>query len=307
MTNLYIQSAHGSLEYDQARMFVDLGYKVTGKFDVGGTQRPKIQSVTDNNSDIKDSDIIILHQVPDYTFVMNDHLNQGRKVILVAFGQGDVWQHKKVSEFCASFKNSYVAAYSVKDFEMHKSLGCPENKIKLIRFSKYLSDYKPWKGDWPVCYVSCNSIQRRGAGCGWEMLEKIEKEVPIMLGGRETETTNFGLGQLEYKALPNIYSHVQCHLSLGTVPAPMTLTLIDAFCSGTPVVAYNNGAGIDKENFGIIIENSVEGIINSIRNILSHRDFRNECHVKSKNNAKLFDVKIIGEQWKALIDKVQSN
>ena len=78
MKKIFIKSSHASLEYDQARMLVDLGYKVGGDFDIGSKQRKKIEGVTDRNSNVEDFDIVLLHQTPDFEIVMANYLNMGK-------------------------------------------------------------------------------------------------------------------------------------------------------------------------------------------------------------------------------------
>ena len=168
---VFIKSCHGSLEYDHARMFVDMGYEVGGDWDLGGTQRPKIIGVTDRNFDINNFDVVVLHQVSDFGNVMDCLLQSGKKVVSVAFGQGSMEQHNHVSALCRNYPNAYVAAYSRKDFRIYQECQCPPQKLELIRFGKYLEDYGNWVGKWPVCYISCNSIHKREVSCGWHILE----------------------------------------------------------------------------------------------------------------------------------------
>ncbi len=111
---IFIKSSHASLEYDQARMLTDLGYPVFGEWDLGSVQRRKIAGVTDRNSNMEDFPLILLHQVPDYTLVMEGLLMRGKRVILSAFGQSDTWQYEAVANLCLNFPHAYVAAYSEK-------------------------------------------------------------------------------------------------------------------------------------------------------------------------------------------------
>lgn len=307
MKKIFIKSSHASLEYDQARMLVDLGYKVGGDFDIGSKQRKKIDGVTDRNSNVEDFDIVLLHQTPDFEIVMTNYLNMGKKVIINAFGQGCDRQHKIVADLCKTNPNAYVCSYSKKDYEIYRRLDVPQHKLEMIRFSKYLEqDFKPWLGKWPVCYISCNAIYRRGEGCGWEILKQVEASgLPIILGGGETaENTEFGIGETPEAGMRNIYRHAMCHLHLGTKPAPITLTLIEAFCSGTPVVAYHNGCGLMEEGFELDFQDSVPGLIGAIHKILHNPVERRNQHEKSLRNGQQFDIRKTGQEWKTLIERI---
>ena len=304
---LFIKSCHASLEYDQARMFHDMGYEVYGNWDVGSSQRRKINGVTDINSNMDDFENIILHQTEDFDLVMEDLLKAGKKVILSVFGQGCDRQHEHVGKLCAAYPKAFVTSYSVKDYNTYIRLGCPPDKISMIRFSKYLSDFKPWKGKWPVCYISCNSIHRRGDGCGWEILQKIEKSgIPIILGGCETANAcDYGLGETEEVAMQNIYCNAMCHLHLGTAPAPITLTLLEAFCAGTPVIPYHNGFGLIDEGFELDFLGNVQGLIDAIKRNLTDESYRVEQHQKSVRNAKHFDVTTVATKWRNLLERIK--
>lgn len=304
---IFIKSCHASLEYDQARMFHDMGYEVFGNWDIGSTQRRKINGVTDVNSNIDDFENIILHQTDNFDHYMKDLLQHGKKVILNAFGQGCDAQHQNVGRLCQEYQNAYVSSYSVKDYNTYVNLGCPREKIELIRFSKYITDFKPWRGKWPVCYISCNSIHRRGDGCGWEILKAIENSgLPVVLSGVETaDVAAFGLGQLEEKGMHTLFSNAMCHVHLGTAPAPITLSLIEAFCAGTPVVPLNNGHGLVNEGFELDFYENAEGLIGGISRILTDATYRHEQHLKSVRNSMHFDVQTVATKWRNLLERLR--
>ena len=304
---IFIKSCHATLEYDQARMLHNMGYHVGGNFDIGSKQRKKLPGITDTNSNIDEFDTILLHQTEDFDLVMESFLQQGKKVILSAFGQGCDRQHINVSNLCKQYENAYVSSYSVKDYNMYVGFGCPSHKIEMIRFGKYLDDFKPWKGKWPLCYISCNAINRRGAGCGWEILKAIENSgLPIILSGNETaENTEFGLGEIDEKAMHNTFSNAMCHLHLGTIPAPITLSLLEAFCSGTPVVAYNNQHGLINEGFEIDFYDDAQGLAHGIHRMLTDESYRQEQHKKSLRNAKYFNIHEVAPKWRTLLEKLK--
>ena len=303
---IFIKSCHASLEYDQARMFADMGYEVFGSWDLGSTQRKKIAGVTDKNSDINDHRNILLHQVEDFDLVMEKLLQEGKRVILSAFGQGCDRQHENVGRLCRDYQYAFVSSYSLKDYNLYRRLGCPQDKVQMIRFSKYPTDFKPWRGKWPVCYISCNSIHRRGDGCGWEILKDMESRgLPIVLSGSETEcNSDFGLGQIEEKSMHNLFSNAMCHLHLGTIPAPITLSILESFCSGCPVVPYNNRHGLAEEGFELDFYNDADGLVNGIQRILNDAEYRNEQHLKSVRNSRHFDVTTVAPKWRTLLERL---
>ena len=100
MKKVFIQSCHASLEHDQVVMFLSMGHQVAGNFDTGSKQRPKIEGVTDVSFDVRDAfksvDMIVLHQVDNYSMVFKQYCDEmkGKPVVLSYFGQGCDEQHR---------------------------------------------------------------------------------------------------------------------------------------------------------------------------------------------------------------------
>lgn len=302
---LFIQSCHASLEYDHARMFRDLGFSVFGEFDVGSSQRPKIPGVTDHNSNINDFNFIVLHQVPKYCRKMKELLDQGKRVVLVSFGQTDTWQYVESGKLCREYPHAYIAAYSAKDFRLHRDQNCPSHKIRLIRFGKYLDDFQPWTGEKPTCYATCNSIHRRGHGCGWVLMDEARKQIPLILSGKDTQEVG-GLGEVTELEMRELLRTSACFLSFGTAPAAIVMTQIEAWSAGCPTVCYDSGHGLKEENLPLIMEKTVDGLVNQVRHLIAEKEYRNLWHRQSLDNARRFDVKTIGQQWTDFIKEIMA-
>lgn len=300
---IFIKSCHASLEYDQARMFHDLGYPVFGDFDLGSTQRKKISGVTDRNSKAEDFSLILLHQVPDYHLHMEGLLMRGNRVVLSAFGQSDTWQYAAVANLCRNFPHGYVSAYSEKDFRLHLEKGCPPEKIRLIRFGKYLDDFAPWSGNSGTAYAAGNDIHKRGDGCGWELLRKVREQVPLVLSGKNTQGVG-GLGELTESEMHERMWDAACFISFGTAPAAFVMTQMEAWCAGCPTIIYNNGFGIAGEGLDIILCSSVDEIVQHARRLIGSKEDRLAAHEASLRNAAKFDVKVIGPQWEKFIGEI---
>lgn len=301
--SLFVKSCHASLEYDQARMFTDLGYKVGGNWDIGSKQRPKIPGVTDYNADLNDFDLIILHQIPNYVQFMKDLLDKGKRVVIVSFGQTDTWQYKAMGELCRVYPHAYVAAYSKKDYRIHLEHHCPLNKLRLLYFGKYLSDYQPWTGEDPVCYLTCNSFHKRGHGCGWHVFEKIKDQIPVVFSGKDTQEVG-GLGEIPETEMREHLRKSACFLSFGTIPAALVMTQMEAWCAGCPTVCYNNGSGLAEEKMSLILETSPQNIVRHVKRLISNTNYREIWHRHSVENAKRFDVKDVGQRWADYIREI---
>lgn len=274
---VFINSCHAALEYDQAVMFLSMGHQVAGNFDTGSKQRPKIEGVTNVSHDLKDAlfsaDLLVLHQCDNYSMVFKQCCDERgkRPVVLNYFGQGCDEQHRHVVSILSKSPNAYVVCYSRKEERMFRELGVPENKFRMIRFGKVLEEFRNpgWNGKLPIAYMSCNSIERRGEGCGWPAAKRLMDSVgvPLLLSGKDTETLTNGIGELDYEGIKSLYRNVRCFVSLGTKPAPLVLTQIEAMMTGCPVIVLNNGCGIADEKLPVFVCNTVEDVVQIIHEL----------------------------------------
>ncbi len=282
-----------------------MGYYVGGDFDLGSKQRPKIKGVTDRNHNVDDFDTIVLHQVPNYCKVMEQYLKEGKNVILVSFGQIDTWQYDELARICRENPSGWIAAYSTKDYNGHLNAGTPGHKVRLIRFGKYLTDFKPWEGNGGFIYASCNNIQDRGNGCGWEHMKKCMDHLPIRISGKGTDKLKGGLGEITVDAMNKNRREAAGFLSFGTMPATFVMTQMEAWCAGTPTLIWDNGFGISGEGLDGILTSNVDQLIEEGKRLLKDEGYRQARHRDSLHNAELFDVTEVGMQWSKLIMEAQ--
>ena len=308
---IYIHSCHAALEFDHAEILKKLGHEVLGQFDLGNTERPKVQGATDaNRGSPRDADVVLLHQCQDFQIVLREYVYQGLPTILSVFGQGCLDQHKEVARVCQESPLAHVMAYSIKDYQTYLDLGVPEGQLRLIRFAKDLSIYRAhggWNGRLPLCYVAGNSIQRRGDGCGWDIVQQlIALGVPIMLSGSETDVwTDWGIGRLSYEGMISMFHQARCYLAMGTIPAPYTLSLMEAMCAGTPVIAYDNGAGVVGEGLGIPLGRSMEELRDLIMTTIKMPQSAIGQHKHSVFiSDQLFNQENALVEWATMLDEV---
>jgi hypothetical protein len=300
-------------------MFTEyLGCAVAGSFDTGSAQRPKLEC-TKESSPIEDgvaeSDVMLLHQCEDYSNVFERYA-QARSgigpVVLNLFGQGCLEQHQHTVQTLRECSNAYAVAYSHKDAGVLMQLGAPREKVAMIRFGKVMDDFREhggWTGHLPVCYMSCNAIKRRGDGCSWPLAEELLlTDLPLIVSGRETLELDRGIGELSYEGLRSMYRQCRCYLSLGTKPAPLVLTLIEAMCTGTPVIAYDNGCGIVGEQLdGVLIARNVHEITMAVEYLVEHPEKAiNNSAVCRYTAEQEFSMDIVADRWSAMLDHMLS-
>ena len=86
---------------------------------------------------------------------------------------------------------------------------------------------------------------------------------------------------------------------------PFGLVMVESLILGVPVLAVETSATsviIDNGKNGIITDNSITGLYNSLKEILKNRDMIN----KLKNNAKTYDYQKINDETIKIIDNILS-
>jgi len=322
--NIWINSCHAALEYDHAKIFATLGHEVSGLFDLGSLQRPKIPGITDQEcapkihednqtrdikiGDIGNPDVIIVHQTADFVDRARAYAEQGCQVVQIIFGQGSPAHHQALAGVARNFPNLWIVPYALKEYNIYIQAGAPADQVRMIRFGKPRSDFDPnsWEGSEPFCFVPCNSVHHRGEGCNWDSLQLLMGSgIALKVGGKDTEEVS-GLGELSFDEYRGWLKKAQCYLHLGTIPAPYTLTLVEAACSGTPIVALDNGCGLATEGFGIIRSEKVSVILGEIRRLLGEEEHRKHQHEHSCALANIvFSGEIVLKQWEALLSDIE--
>jgi hypothetical protein len=265
--NILLLASHAVAEYDDVRMFHDLGFDV---FCPGGYEdprtgtegiRPPLPSVPFHadlaqrcreqreafgepreaidwakarlHDDLIDwADVIIVHHFPRVWIGGQWERIKHKRVIWRTCGQSDPY----TEEFMAQFRGLEIVRYSPKERETFEGLGCFAGETALIRFGKYPDDYGPYIGDWEVIGNVTQDMVARGDAVGLGMWERFTKDLPAKPAGKGSETLG-GIGALSYEDMLDYLCHIRVYLYVGTKPAPYTLGLIEAMLSGVPVVA----------------------------------------------------------------------
>jgi len=304
MLKIFLHSCHACLERDNSQMLTSLGHDVTGQFDIGSNQRPKIKGVTDHNSDYKDADLIVVHQTADFPTVARTYAEQGYPVIMTAFGQGSMPQHAKMAALTQENKKVKVVAYSKKDYEIYRLLGA---NVAMIRFCDWPDEYHAWQGNWPACLVMSNSIHKRGDACGWDILVALRATgLKIYVVGQDTQDMPYGLGMLPWDMLKVVMSQARCMLSLGTVPAPYLMHQMQGLMAGMPVVAYDNDAGIAGEGLaGIKVDKAVNRLESEVRELIEKPPDMKWSKISRQSAIDNFGDEKIKAQWKEVLNEFE--
>ncbi len=138
----------------------------------------------------------------------------------------------------------------------------------LIRFAKDENEFHNWTGERQQVITIGQSIKKRSQHLGFPIMEKVFSGFQAKIFG----TDNEDLGQLfggapSYEELKAVLRENRVFFYFGTVPAPYTLSFIEAMMTGIPVVAVGQGlrrmSPYDWPNYEVpdIISNGVNGYV----------------------------------------------
>ena len=271
--NILLLASHAVAEFDDLRMFTDLGFDcfVPGGYEVpsrsGEGIRPPLPdapyhpelvdainrvraergepgpSIDWGKAALPDevidwADAIIVHHFPDRWIAGQWDRIKGKRVIWRTCGQSD----PRLEEFMAPLVGlgMEIVRYSPKEQVAFEKVGCYAGHDAVIRFGKYPADYGPYIGDWEVIGNITQDMVERGDSVGLGFWNRFTTdwtgELPTKPAGKGSEGLRGGIGQLSYPDMLDYLRHIRVYLYLGTKPASYTLGLIEAMLSGVPVV-----------------------------------------------------------------------
>jgi hypothetical protein len=270
--NILLLASHAVAEYDDIRMFTDLGHDV---FCPGGYQDPRnsgegirpalpdapyhpdlieaceVQRRTLGDpgpnidwakarlhDDIIDwADVIIVHHFVDRWIGLQWDRIKHKRVVWRTCGQSNPELERYMGGFVD--QGLQVVRYSPAEERFFGELGSFAGQTALIRFGKYPDDYGPWNGEAAVVGNITQHMAQRGDACGYGFWQAATEGLPVQPAGPGSEVLRDGLGSLSYEAMLAYLRTIRVYLYTGTTPASYTLGLIEAMLSGVPVVSID--------------------------------------------------------------------
>jgi len=271
--NLLILSSHTILEYDDLRLFTDLGYDtfIPGSYTdprEANDTRPALpdaphhpelaalcheqrvkhadlgQTVdfgivdwakADLHPDLIDwADVIMVNCFPDTWISYQWDRIKHKRVIWRTIGQSNPRLEIEMRDFAR--QGMQVVRYSPAERRAFEPLHAFAGEDAMIRFAKYPADYGPWIGDNPVVGNITQNLDIRGDHCGLGFWTETTRDLPVQLAGVGSERMG-GTGPLSYPDLLDYMAHLRCFLFLGTQPASYTLALMEVMLAGVPIVS----------------------------------------------------------------------
>jgi len=295
---LYI-SCHEILEYDEVKLFTELGHQVysLGAYThPGGNEhrkRPALDLPYDphfielslqyskeelhpemlENIDI----VIIMHQTKVVTGnwdLFRDFIAKGGRVIWRSIGQSIPRHEKELSQ--PRSEGLEIVRYSVTEETIEEYLGADA----VIYFYKDPEEYKDYVGDVPRVVNFTQSMRDRGPFCGYkDFLQATRGLKRVVYGPGNENLGDISGGLLSNEEQLQAYRENRAYFYHGTYPASYTLTFIEALMTGIPVVCVGPERGNSQTMFPflkcyeppLIIEDGVNGFISDDMNYLNQK------------------------------------
>lgn len=177
-----------------------------------------------------------------------------------------------------------------------------------IRFYKDSSEYKDWNGQVKEVITVAQSMKYRGQFLKFDIFEKCTRGFPRKLYGHANDDAGelWG-GSLSYEDLKKAYRNNRVFFYTCTKPAPYTMGFMEAWMTGTPVVAIGSalaGYSLETPHF---IENGVNGFVSDsllelrkyVSMLLEDHDLAKKISSEGRKSAiELFGKEKVKDGWK---------
>ena len=337
MKLLYV-SCHAILEYDEVKLFDELGFDV---FSTGvyanpnfreGMSRPGIPGLThypelerlastfissghDLDQGLIDwADVIVFMHLPE-ALEKNWPKMKGKRVVFRSIGQCVAHQERILEKLRK--EGLQIVRYSPKEEKLPNYAGADA----IIRFYKDPAEYRGWRGGTRKLLNITQSIIERAGYVQLAQVNQIADGLELDIygngnQGNEDPGKNIGLGPVSYEAQLDLYKQYRAYLYGGTWPAPYTLSFIEAFMSGIPVIAVGKkfvegGRGLEfyelhdiiQDNFNGFVSDDIDYLNRAAKLLVNDYDKAIRVGLNGRRRAiELFGKDTISNQWRAFYE-----
>ena len=277
MRLLYL-SCHAILEYDELRLFEELGIDY---FSLGSYIRPEspvdpIRPALHHKPDqrllekapnrdniprefIDNFDVIVVMHVPEWIYSNWERMKH-KHVIWRTIGQSTpaieqkMWQYRR--------QGLKIVRYSKREANLDNVAGCD----KVIHFYKNPDEFNGWYGIGDEVITFAQDMAHRAEYCNYDSFIKIARGFRAKIYGPKNESSGeLNGGFLTYEQMRQKMRDARVYIYTGTQPASYTLNFIEALMTGIPIVAigpkYGNSLNIAGDMYQIpdIISNGING------------------------------------------------
>lgn len=337
--NILYLSIHSILEFDEIKLFTELGHKV---FSLGGAyqspnpgpMRPSIPNYTvddglinialqcskDNIHDelIRWANILLVMHQPDW--ISNNWMNIKHKpVFWRSIGQSTRHIELKLQPY--RDQGLKIIRYSPKEQTIPGFVG----EDYLIRFYKDPEEYSGWTGENKQVITIAQSMSdptskyNRARFLNFNTFDKATRDFPRKLYGPGNENSGIEGGQLTFEDLKKQLRESRVFFYTGTQPASYTLGFIEAFLTGIPIVAIGpklaNTIFSEQQTYEVdsIIQNGYNGywsddlgeLKSYIKELMEDDKKAKEISENGRKTAiKIFGKEKIKEDWEEFFKKI---
>lgn len=277
MKLLYL-SCHAILEYDELKLFEELGvdYFSLGSYVTPSSPVDPIRPALTHTPDewlishapprdnipqefIDKFDVIVVMHVKEW-IIDNWEKIKHKKVIWRTIGQSTPSYEQDLFKYRQ--EGLKVVRYSAREVNIENNIGCDA----IIPFYKDQDEFCDWKGIEREVIIFHQDMKNRGEYCGYDNFLKIAAEFNAHIYGpnnQDSGTLNGGFKS--YDEMRQKMRDARVYVYTGTQPASYTLNFIEAMMTGIPMVCLGpklwntlNLAG-DVYEIPDIIQNGVNG------------------------------------------------
>ena len=265
--NILLLTAHSIAEYDDVRMFTDLGHDVfsigayTKPHSPGDDKRPAIlnaryhedfENLCPDQMAAKEhipetildwADVIVVHHYPEKWIYSQWPRIGHKRVIWRTCGQSNPILEGMMRELARLRANPLqIVRYSPKEKPFFEQRGAFAGQDALIRFGKYPGDFPEWRGDHTYGTNVTQHMAQRAGFCGFEWYMEATRGLSMRPAGPGSMDLPGGVGPLPEADMYRHLAHASAYVYTGTLPASYTLGLIEALMVGVPVVSIGPSA-----------------------------------------------------------------
>lgn len=333
---LYI-SCHSVLEHQELTLFNEIGIDV---FSMGaysdpkghdGLHRPGIPGLkhypeyqkisreyprTNLPQDFIDKfDVIMVMHDPN-VLVANWQKMKHKKVIWRSIGQSV----PSIERLLKPLKDDglLIVRYSPKEKNIPNYIG----ETEMIRFYEDPADLSGWNGNNKMVINITQSLMGRGEFCHYKDIIEIMSGFDSKVFGNDNDNLGpLNGGQLTYDLLKGQLRDNRVFVYGGTYPASYTLSFMEAFMTGIPIVAIGNnraqsvGEKFDFYEIPNLIDHGKTGFvsdnISELKGYVKQLLDNDELAHRISNNARAKAIEIFGKstiqgQWTEFFNKIKN-
>ena len=292
MKILYL-SAHSILEYDEVKLFHELGHEVwsPGAYICpenpgDASLRPGIAGLTTNpelntqwhklaqtmpgidpkyhlsREFVSNFQVVVIMHIPEWV-INNWDAFQGKRVIWRTIGQSLSSVEAKLRPY--RDKGLQIVRYSPMEERIPGYIGSDA----LIRFYKDPDEYCGWTGETRQVITFAQSMKQRDDACNFSLFELVTRPFPRVLAGPGNEGSCTGaIGKVPHDQQREMLRKSRCYFALGTHPASYTLNFIESWMTGIPLLTvgprYGNAIyfpGHELYEVHQLVKNGVNGFV----------------------------------------------